>query len=480
MSQGRPIVLGGGLAGLAACLELARAGRAPLLLERRRTLGGRASSFPDPASGRDVDNCQHVLLGSCTELLRFYGAIGVADRIAWRDAFHLAAPGPSGALERAVLRPSGALPDRWAFLPSLLRFRLLKLGERITVARVFGRIARLSAADLDALESESFGAWLERQRLPRRVVTRVLAPVVVSALNESIGRASARAALHVLRELLLSGRDAARLGIPRVPLGELYDAPAGRALEAAGAEVRRDVQVSAIVVEDGAVRGVVAGGARLDASEVILAVSPDAVARLLPADAIAAEPSLRALTSLRSSPIVGAHFFFEPDVALPEGELALLERTAQWIFDRHAATGRDEDRGHLAVVVSAAHALVDRARGSVEADLLEDVRAAVPSARSRSPRHVLLVKERHATFSAAPGAEPLRPGASTSVRGLFLASDACATGWPASMEGAVRAGRAAAAALLGPGGAPSLERSRDGGYLGSRSGAAARSPIQEP
>jgi len=436
----RVIVVGGGIAGVAAALDLAAAGIDTTLLERRKQLGGRATSFRDPDEGRLLDNGQHVVLGACTELLSFLEALGVSDRIAWRRAIHLRAPGG----ERATIAPFPLLGPL-AFLPSLVTMGWLTASERLAAIRVARRLRKWDF-HREAGERETFAEFLSRLEQPPRVVSRLWGPIVTSALNELPERASARASLAMLRDAFVAGPEAGRMGVPRVPLSEIFDVAARAALERAGVEVLVGTEAAGVVRANGHVR--LSEGTDVRADAIVLAVPLPAVAKLLPAADLDAA-GLRPALEIGVSPIVSAHFFFDPEVAIPEGELALVETTAQWVFDRHAASGRDDDRGHLAVVVSAARSLVDAPREEIEDRLLDDVRAAVPSARDRRPRRVVVVKERAATFAAVPGAEERRPPETTHLERLFLAGDACATGWPATMEGAVRSGRAAARAVRG-------------------------------
>ena len=449
MSGGAPpvVVVGGGLAGIAAAAELARAGHRTQLHERRRALGGRASSFRDPVEKRLVDNGQHVLLGACAELRGLMDFLGVGDRIAWRDQYHLWCP-LAGASEgvRATLRPAAWLPSRIRYLPSLLGLRILGFSERLAVARGLAAIARLSEAELAALDGETFEMWLRRHGQPPRAVSRFWAPVIVSALNESIDRASARAAAWIFLRGFLGSPDDVKLGIPRAPLGELFDAPSQEKLGALGVELSLGSEVEQVAVEEGRAAGAIVGGRLVPASAVILAVPWTALPRLLGPEAMALDPQLSLAAALEPSPIVSVHFFFGSEVSIEEQEIALVESRAQWIFDRFAATGREEDRGHLVIVVSAARELARLPRDRIESEMLADLRAVVPSARARAPRRTLVVTEWEATYSAAVETERRRPAAETRIGGLFLAGDACASGWPATMEGAVRAGLAAARA----------------------------------
>ena len=432
---GRPAVavVGGGIAGLAAALSLAEEGFAVSLFERRALLGGRASSFEDPASGELVDNCQHVSLRCCTNLDDFLRRVGASDAVPYCDRIDFL--DPEG--RRSSLR-AGSLPAPFHLLPSLLRFRALSLREKWRLVRVAWTILR-SDRGSEELERVDFRSWLLRHGQGERAIRLFWSPLLVSALNEEVERASARAALQVVFEGLLKNRRGFHVGLPRVPLAAIYSEKGLAALASRGVRVGLRRNAVAIEVAEGRATAIrFADGSREAAGSIVAAVPFPQLRELLPAEA---RGFLAPLAGLQTSPILGIHLWFDRTVTTP-GFAALLGRRMQWAFAKEA--GR-----YLCLVVSAARDFERPPKEEIVETALREVRECFPAAREARLLKALVVRERNATFSPAPGAEALRPGAATPVRGLFLAGDWTACGWPATMEGAARSGYLAAEALLG-------------------------------
>lgn len=462
MSEGslQIAVVGAGLAGISAAAGIAKAGHHVTIFERRSQAGGRTSSFRDPVSGVVVDNGQHVLLEGCVELLDFLAQNGLTGAIRWHESFHLRLPDrehrDGGAT--AVLEPSRWLPKSLQFAPALFGFRILTIRERLAAARILWRIRRPAESAIE-LESITFAAWLRRHGAPPRVVSRLMEPVIVSALNEQLDRVSASAAVWIFQQAFFQSRSNARMGVPTVPLAEFCSVSRLEARFPTRVRFEGSSTVERLVVDQSAIRGLVVHGATRGFDAVVLAAAPDATAALLKTSGLDGDKVYQQFANLKHSPIVSGHFFFDPDVTIPQGAVALVQRRAQWMFDRYHATQNEDERGHVVIVVSAAGDFAELPRERMEQALLEDLREALPGTRGREPRRTLLVTEWNATFSARPGVGHERPPfQSPVIDGLFFASDACATGWPATMEGAVRAGNAAAAAAV----ARSLRRGHTG------------------
>lgn len=440
----RVVVAGAGLAGLAAAWRLGGRGLDIFILDRRSEPGGRASSFSEPATGRIVDCGQHVVLGACDRFLKILGEWGLRDAIAWRDNYTIY--GERAGRARIVnFGRSPRLPLKLQFLPSLAGFSLLTVGERLGAVALFIKISRLREADLSALENITFEEWLISQKTPERCIRVLVEPVIVGALNGTAREVSARAALWVLRTGFLDAASHSRLGVPRGPLADFYQKPVLERFVKNGAEFALKSELTKVNIQNGRVVSVEAGGRTEPCDALVLAVNFDGAERIAGLRGIA---EVSALAAVPHAPILSGHFFFHENVFVASGEIALTGRTAQWIFDRAAASGRSSDRGHLVTIVSAAREIASLPRAEIERRLLADIRAAVPSARGAEPSGIFVTTVWNATILSAPGVERRRPAARTSVGGLFLASDACATGWPSTMEGAVRAGETAAAAVL--------------------------------
>jgi len=465
------VIVGGGLAGLAAAVSLGSAGLATLLLESRDRLGGRASSFVDPETGATVDNCQHVSMGCCTNLRQFCRTIGVDRSLQVQSA--LTFIGPDGSRSRFSAVP---LPAPLHLAPAFLRLSYLSLREKWSLAIGLRRLARLREGDWDG--RLSFGDWLRRQGQSERAIERFWEVVLVSALSESLDRIDIGLARKVFVDGFLRHRRGWEVEIPTVPLDQLYDAPARRWLTARGGSVRTQAAARRLHGDAQRVTSVeLRSGELLPVSEIVLAVPHHRALELLPPD-VAALPELSVLNALETAPITSLHLTFDrPITELPHA--VLVGRLSQWLFRRPATaflsaleqgprgavagpddpgaremSARQADRGAPAaahgyqVVISASRALHGRSQEEVRDAVLGELRSIWPAATDARLLHWRMVTERRAVFSATPGCDRLRPAQATPVPNLFLAGDWTSTGWPSTMEGAVRSGYLAAEALL--------------------------------
>lgn len=418
------IVIGGGLGGMATSVALTQAGAAVTLIEARRTLGGRAGSFEDPQTGEILDNCQHVLLGCCSNLKDFYRRIGASKRIRWeRTIRFMAADGRMCGLSGV-----DGLPAPLHLGPSLLRFSLLTVTERIALTRAMLAMMRLGDHGRAALSAISFGDWLDAHGQPASLVHKLYDPVIVSGLNENTRRVSASAAIHVFYDSLLANSAGYLVGVPDCPLGELY-------ATLPDVKVRTSTRVEQLVIRDKAVTGVVlVGGEVLQADAIVLATGHHAARRLV--------PELE-LAELDDVPILGVHLWFDRPV-MTHPHIALIDGPLQWLFRKdHAGKA-------LHGVISAARDWVgkpkDQSLGLFEAQ----VRTLFPAARNAKLQRGVIVIEKRATFSPLPGIDRFRPmqgPAPGGINNLYLAGDYTQSGWPATMEGAVRSGYLAAEAI---------------------------------
>jgi zeta-carotene desaturase len=431
-------IVGGGLAGISAGSALADAGYRVELFERRPYLGGRASSYELPGTGEVVDNCQHVLLGCCTNLIDFYRRLGVEQQIRWYDEITFVLPGGKSS----TLKPS-ALPAPIHAGLSFLSFSVLDLRDKMAIARAMLALAPALPKD----DGENFLAWLVRHGQTRHAIDRFWAPVLISALNDDLDRVSVPYAALVFRDSFLKSAEAGRMGVPAVPLSQLYGT-AATYIEARGGKVHLRAAVDSIRSDQG---GVVlsAGGEDVRADYAILATPFNGVEKLLP-DAPELEPLREQARNLGTSPITGIHLWFDREIT-PLDHAVLLERTIQWMFQKSKilATRKDsaQNGSYLELVVSSSKTLVDKPRGEIIDLAMRELAEFFPAARDAKLVKSTVVKEVHATFSPAPGSDAFRPSHSSAWPRLFLAGDWTATGWPSTMEGAVRSGYGAAEAL---------------------------------
>jgi uncharacterized protein with NAD-binding domain and iron-sulfur cluster len=477
MSRRRVVVVGGGLAGIAAALGAADGGAAVTVVERRSHLGGLTWSFR--RNGRSFDNGQHVFLRCCTEYRRFLDRIGAAGQTHLQPRLDIPVLAPGGA--RADITRTN-LPSPLHLAGALLRYRHLSLADRARLGRPTLALRRLRLDD-PALDDETFGSWLARHGQRPAAIEKLWDLITLPTVNVPASEASLALAAKVFRTGLLDHADGADVGWSTVPLGELHGANAARALAAAGVDVRLGTTVDELAVVNGnggrdgdtavtltvrpagaatpttpaGAAGAVDGGGpattgasraveAIEADAVIVATPPDVAAALLPAG------TLPAVAGLGTSPIVNVHLVFDRQVTdLPLA--AAVDSPVQFVFDHTVAAGMDPDGPEQCLVVSLSAA--DSSIGGRPDDLVRTFHDALgdlfPAARRAGLVDGVVSREHTATFRGRPGTAALRPSSTTSLPGLagvFVAGAWCDTGWPATMEGAVRSGVAAARAAL--------------------------------
>jgi squalene-associated FAD-dependent desaturase len=429
-------VVGGGLAGLAAGCALADSGFQVTVFERRPFLGGRASSYQHPGTGEVVDNCQHVLLGCCTNLIDFYARLGVEDKIRWYDALTFLEPGG-----RASVIGSSWLPAPFHTAPAFLRAPCLGLKDKFAIGTAMASLAQSIPAD----NGETFLSWLQRHGQTPLAIERFWKTILISALNEDLDRMSVSYAAQVVRESFLKSAAAGRMGVPTVPLTDLYGT-AQAYISARGGEVRLRSGVDGFRAEPG---GVTLSIAKEEASFdfAVLAASFDVLPRLLPQTS-AAEPLLESLSHFESSPITGIHLWFDRQISDLD-HAVLLDRTIQWMFHKSKLLAgikspAESNGSYVELVVSSSKTLVEKSRQEIIDLALKELGEFFPGARDANLLKSTVIKEVHATYSPQPGVDAYRPPNETVWPRVFLAGDWTATGWPATMEGAVRSGYRAA------------------------------------
>ncbi|MGH9190916.1 MAG: hydroxysqualene dehydroxylase HpnE [Acidimicrobiales bacterium] len=443
MSRPRICVVGGGLAGMAAALACADAGAEVTLVERRRRLGGATWSFRH--NDLWFDNGQHVFMRCCTAYRAFLERLGVADRVRLQSRLDVPVIAPGGRISR--LRRSRLLPAPAHLGRSLLTYRHLRIRDRL---RLGPAALALRRVDVDAAETDqqTFGAWLTRHRQSPAARDALWDLICRPTVNLPATEASLALAAMVFQTGVLTDAGAADIGWASVPLGELHGEAGGRALEAAGVEVLAGAAVTAV---DGPPSGgpgfvVSVAATQRAADAVVVAVPHTAVADVVPELAVAAGVGER----LGVSPIVNVHVVYDRPVT--DLELAAGVGTdVQFVFDRTAGAGLEQGQ-YLAASLSAADSYMERPSDDVKAAVVDSLSELFPRARAARVVDTLVSREPAATFRGGPGSAGARPQAETSVPGLVLAGAWTATGWPATMEGAVRSGNTAARhALLAAG-----------------------------
>jgi protoporphyrinogen oxidase len=479
------VVIGGGLAGITAAIALREAGLDVTLIEARPRLGGATSSFS--RGGLMIDTGQHVFLRCCTSYRELLARLGMTGSAALQDRFDVTVLSPGG---QARLRRN-ALPAPLHLGSTLAAYRFLSLPERLRVARA-ALAMRFTDPAAPGLDRQRLGDWLSARGQNERARRRLWDLFIVSSLNIEGDEASASLAATVLKTALLSSNGAADIGVPAVPLGELHGEAGGRLLGQLGAQVRLATKAAAVERDPaggflvrltsggeaapdpdeaapagsssapadaaagtgsaragtgsapaGAGSTAAAGSGVIHADGVILAVPAAQAARLAGAAGAAGAAQW---SELGTSAIVNVHVVYDRRVTnLPFA--AALDSPVQWVFDKTRTSGLPTGQ-YLAVSLSAADGYVDVPTATLRERFLPALEQLFPEAADAHVTDFFVTRERRATFRQAPGSGALRPGAVTSLPGLLLAGAWTDTGWPDTMEGAVRSGRTAAQELI--------------------------------
>lgn len=441
LSQVRIAVVGGGLAGIAATLALAQAGATTELFEARRRLGGRATSYRDPGSGELVDHCQHVSMGCCTNLADFCRRVGIDHLFRHDRRLHFF--GPDGA--RHDLEAARWLPAPAHLGPALARLRYLSIAERCQVARAMWHLMRTPLVDDPA--GPTAGEWLRAQGQSARVLERFWSVVLVSALSETLERASLFYTRKVFVDGFLNQRDGYVLEVPGAALDALYGSPLETWLERHQVALHTGTPLGSVDANDDEVLLQSREGPARRFDYVILALPWHTVGNVCAPPLRARLPELDGLQELEGVPITGVHLWFDTELTmLPHA--VLVGGLSQWLFRRPAQTTAPPGEHYYQVVISASRDLAGRNRDEITGAIHEELARVFPAARRAKLLRAKIVTEQNAVFSPRPGIDRWRPRQQTSVPTVALAGDWTATGWPATMEGAVRSGYLAAEAAL--------------------------------
>ena len=419
------IVIGGGLAGLATAAALGQSGFQVDLFEARGFLGGRATSYPVPGDSSEViDNCQHVLLRCCVNLMDFYGRLGVADRIQFHKQFFFMEPGG-----RTSVLQAGGLPAPLHFTRSFWDLKFLGLADKIAIASALWAIRR-EHGKRQGLDRITMLDWLREKHQTERAIQRFWNQVLVSAVNEDLDRMAASHGFQVFWLGFLARANAYEMGIPAMPLADLYGPEGWTCIPNVRLHARAPVEC--LRIEDGAIHGVMTAGGQQSADYYISALPFERLTAVIPGLDLNLE-------GFEHSPITGIHLWFDRCITdLPHA--TLLDRTVQWMFNKSGGQ-------YVQLVVSASRSLVEMPRAEVIALAVRELAEFFPLAKQAKLEKAHVVKEIRATFSARPGLEQARPLSATKFRNLFLAGDWTRSGWPPIMESAVRSGYLAAEAV---------------------------------
>jgi squalene-associated FAD-dependent desaturase len=443
LSRPSAAIAGGGLAGLAAACDLADAGYAVTLIEKRPFLGGRSYSYTDKSSGVTVDNGQHVFLGCCTEYIRFLERLGVRDAVHLQKRFRV--PVIDKVWGESVLSAAN-LPPPMHLLPSLLRFRSLSPGEKALAGWALSQMLLTDRSRHPELDDITFEEWLLARKQSPRAIRALWNLIVLPTLNGDTSRVSADLAMMVFQEGFLRSRHGANVGWAKVGLSQLLADAARRYIEERGGELRLGDGIAAVEVEGGRVTRLRAESGEVTADVYVIALPVESVLDVLPAP-VRDNAFFSRIGRITTSPIVNVHLRYDRPV-WGRGFAAFLNTPVQWVFNKSKLWGKQGAGQYLDISLSGAHDFIDLPSAEIIQLFTKEMFALFPATRGAELTRSLVVKQRDATFDAVPGIGALRPAQATPLHNLFLAGDWTQTGWPATMESAVRSGQLAADAVI--------------------------------
>ena len=443
----RAVILGGGLAGMAAACHLLDEGWRVTLVEKRPYLGGRVFSFTDRETGQVVDNGQHVFLGCCAYYIDFLQKIGTLERAHLQDRTNVEVISPGGPASRIA---AGRLPKPLHMLPSFIAYKHLGLWDKLTT--IYG-LLRLSIADRSkpSLHQQTFAHWLRRHRQTQRSIDNFWDLIVKPCANDSVEDVSASMGMMIFQEGILKSPQSSRIGHAREGLSTLMGEAAQRYIKSRGGSVITAQTATSLLLDEDESAAIAAiqlsNGDTLKADAYVSALPLENLMPLLPPP-LADNPFFSNFQNLQTAPIVNVYLWYDRPV-MEQDFVALVDSPLQWVFNKTAIMGDNGAQGqYVTVSLSAAFDYVNQPKQTLQQMCAEAMKQAFPKAKFARVTHSLVVKQEKATFRCLPGSQRFRPTAKTAICNLFLAGDWTDTGWPSTMEGAVRSGVFAAQAVL--------------------------------
>ena len=429
---------------MAAACDLADRGHPVVLMEKRPFLGGRAFSFPEPDTGQEIDNGQHVFLGCCMAYMDFLAKLGVLHNTHIPPRLDVPVLGYGG--RKGVLR-SVNLPAPFHLAPSLLRYPYLSWSEKLRVLYGGLRIYMTKRRDgVGRPGGETFASWLKRHHQTDSAIDRFWNLIILPTLNDDISEVSADMGLMVFQEGMLKSRASAGIGYAKVGLSELVSEATKSYLSARGGEVLLGAGAREIAVDGDMVCGVQTSNGVVKGDWYISALPSYDLTAMLP-QSLANDDFFSRAKGLSYSPIVDVHIWYDRPV-MDEAFSGFVDSPLQWVFNKTRMRGDEGDSGqYLCISLSGAWQYADMPKQEIREMFLDEMKRVFPRARDAQVERLLIVKQPRATFRSVPGVEAHRLPSATPISNLFLAGEWVDTGWPGTMEGAVRSGRAAAQAL---------------------------------
>lgn len=437
------IVIGGGLAGIAAALALAKQGVRVKLLETRRRLGGRAGSFNNSETNEPVDYCQHVGMGCCTNLRQLIDWLGQTDQ--WETHRRLHFYGPTGRYQCLGALP--LLPAPLHLATWLARWPGLTARDRIAVARGMLSIRKLAiCAETDTVAGEP---WLVENGQTPNAIERFWRTIIVSALGEDLSRVNLSSMAKVLQDGFLNHRDAFHLLVPRQPLGELFGSCAESKLRESGVELHLQTRVQRVVqAEDGRFSVNSDQRGQITADAIVIAVPWFRLLGLVESSEHAELLQIASSANqIAASPISGIHTWWDR-AWLDTPHAAIVGRLCQWVFPKHNSDSQTAANEHYYQIVISASRELPRGSAELSQQLHDDLAAVFPKVKQARLLRMQVVTDPLSVFSVDVQSSALRPDCNVAGTNIWLAGDWVRTGWPATMEGAILSGWRATESIL--------------------------------
>jgi zeta-carotene desaturase len=439
------IIVGGGLSGLSAAVDLSSSGANVLLLERRPFLGGRTYSFIDRTTGNVVDNGQHLMMGCYEETRSYLRQIGAETLVELQKNLRIPFLHPSG--RRAILS-CPAFPAPLHILGGLMRLTSLTFRERLMLLNVGRELIHLSAESEQRLDQLTVDQWLRSLKQPESNRKYLWDIIAIGTLNDEPAAVSALLFARVLRSAFFGGRLSSSLLVPRAGLSEVLVDPAVAFVSQRGGEILTSIHVERILFDRRRAKGILcADGSIMKARTILSAVPHYSIPKLIDADDLRLLGLHDCISRFSVSPILSINVWLNKQV-MEEPLAAVLDSRIQWIFNKSKLAGRAADSSdrcqYLTLVISSASEYMSMKSDEIVRLALQDLERVLPDSRSARLIHSTVLKEKRATFSPRPGMEAFRPNQSTAIGNFFLAGDWTKTGLPATIEGAVASGRRAA------------------------------------
>ncbi len=443
MSSSRDVlIVGAGLAGLTAAYKLSKMGYRVLLLEERPHAGGRVYSYRDDVTGDPVDNGQHVFLGCCERLLQLLSDAGIPAEDHLQDRLRIRLRSNDGTIHD--LAESNLLPFPASLLPLVTGAKFLSLMDRFRIMTTGRTLMQMTKADRQNLDDQTMRRWLKDQQNSDTSINQFWNLFLRSTLNAPAREVSAGAGIHVFQEGLFSEAGAGRIGAADRGQTPFYIDPLVEEIESRNGQIHLRTSVESIRVKNGTFRGVVTSeNDVLNGASAVMAVPPDPLRSII-AEMNQLGPLRKDLEQFRTAPIVCANVWVSETV-LEEPFSALLDAEADWVFNRTVLEEREQKiPQHLSIVRSAAGDWMEKDNDSLKEVVVKELEQYVSPLSGQMVEHIRITREPHATFVPEPGLNAHRPGPETQIDGLFLAGAWTDTGWPSTMESAVRSGEQAA------------------------------------